>query len=117
MSNQPHIDGYTFGRITIDGQTYTNDVIIFPDHVKDSWWRDEGHSLSIPDLADVLEAQPDLLVIGQGNSGRMSVPERVINELEEHGIQVQAEHTGSACETYNELRAQKNVVAALHLTC
>lgn len=33
------IEDYEFGRITIDGATYTSDVIIRPEGVDDSWWR------------------------------------------------------------------------------
>ena len=37
------IESYGFGRMKIDGVTYTSDLIIFADHVKSDWWRIEGH--------------------------------------------------------------------------
>ena len=43
------IDSYSFGRIVINGKTYTSDVIIFPDKVDASWWRKEGHLLQLAD--------------------------------------------------------------------
>ena len=71
------IDDYSFGRTQIDGQTYTSDVIVFPDRVDGSWWRKDGHSLCMDDLADVVAAKPKVLVVGTGAYGAMKVPETV----------------------------------------
>jgi hypothetical protein len=61
-----NIAAYRFGSIEIDGHTYTSDVIITPERVVDSWWRQQGHSLAVADLADVVAARPEVLVIGTG---------------------------------------------------
>ena len=50
------IDQYSFGQIDIDGRRYDADVIILPDRVLSSWWREEGHNLCEADLAEVLAA-------------------------------------------------------------
>ncbi len=113
----PKIDAYHFGEIVIDGRHYRRDVIIFPDRVQANWWREEGHSLSPADLWDVVQARPDVLVIGQGSAGRMDVPATTRQWLEEQGIQVIAQPTAQAVNTYNALREKKRVIAALHLTC
>lgn len=113
----PNIDSYRFGRIVIDSQPYNQDVIILPDRVIPNWWRREGHSLYAADLEDVLAAEPDLLVVGQGTYGRMGVSDEVRQTLEQAGIELVAEPTKQACETYNQLRDRKAVAAALHLTC
>ncbi len=113
----PHIDSYRFGEIVIDGQPYTSDVIVFPDRVKAGWWREEGHSLSLADLDEVLREPPEVLVVGLGAHGRMDVPADTRRELERLSIQVIAENTDTACQTYNRLRGKRSVIAALHLTC
>jgi len=113
----PHIESYQFGEIVVDGRRYSKDVIIYPDHVQGDWWREEGHSLAPADIWEVLQSPPDVLVIGQGSAARMDVPDETRRRLQEAGIQVIAEPTEQACETYNQLRAKKRVVAALHLTC
>ena len=59
-----HIDHYQFGKIVIDGVTYTRDVIILPAGVLPNWWRSEGHRLVSANLERILEAKPDFLVIG-----------------------------------------------------
>lgn len=112
------IESYDFGHITVNGKSYHSDVIIFPNRVKDDWWRKEGHRLCIEDLEDVLEAKPDVLVVGTGYSGLMKVPMEVKQYLEERGIEVVVQRTRKACETFNQLaQSEKKAVAAFHLTC
>jgi len=112
------IDEYSFGRIVIDGKTYRQDVIVYPDRVKPNWWRREGHSLCLEDLEEVLRDPPEVLVIGTGYVGLMKVPREVREKLEEMGIQVVVEKTGKAYRTFNKLLSEgRRVVAALHLTC
>lgn len=112
------IETYDFGRIRIDGKTYTSDVIILPQKIRDSWWRKEGHSLQIDDLADVISAKPDVLVIGTGYYGNMVVPTATKSLLEAKGIKVHKARTAEAVREFNELQKNiGNVVAALHLTC
>ena len=113
----PKIDWYQFGAIVIDGHHYAHDVIIYPDHVDGTWWRDAGHTLVPGDLREVLRSPPEVLVIGQGSIGRMDVPAATRRELQAAGIEVIAELTARACETYNRLCGTQRVVAALHLTC
>lgn len=113
----PNIENYRFGRIVITGNAYTKDVIIFSDRVMANWWREQGHRLSIPDLKEVVDAEPEVLVIGRGSVKRMKVPPQVQEQLEKKGIRVIAQSTDEAVQTYNRLREKKDVVAALHLTC
>ena len=60
------VEHYSFGKITIDGQTYTSDVIIYPERVDSSWWRKQGHNLQIEDMAGVIKAEPGVVIIGTG---------------------------------------------------
>ena len=113
----PKIESYRFGKIVIDGQTHRSDVIVFPDRVQTRWWRKEGHNLDPEDLKDVFQSPPDVLVIGQGAIGRMTVPPETIRRLEEAGMEVLTYNTEEACLTFNRLREARKVAAALHLTC
>jgi len=110
------VDSYNFGRITIDGKTYTSDVIIFPDRVISSWWRESGHSLSLKDIGVILEQRPEVLVVGTGNTGLMRVPTEVVKEIRKMEIEVIIQKTSSACQTFNQLRDRRLVVGAFHLT-
>jgi hypothetical protein len=117
-TTRPRIEAYSFGRITIDGQTYTKDVIILPAGVRPNWWRDEGHALKPADLTAVLQARPAVLVIGQGAHGYMQVTEEALASLKQAGIETVCAATSQAVEIYNQRhQAGDNVAAALHLTC
>jgi hypothetical protein len=112
------IDEYSFGLIKVAGKEYTSDVIIYPDRVNSSWWREDGHRLVPKDLADVLLDPPTILVIGTGYAGRMAVPAETFEDLRGRGMQVFAARTEEAVEDFNRLQRQHaRVVAALHLTC
>jgi hypothetical protein len=113
----PYIDTYRFGHLVVDGQSYHRDVIILPDRVLAGWWRKEGHSLCTDDLAAVFEAGPEVLVVGQGTFGRMRVTPETSQALQAAGIELIAQPTADACQTYNDLRERRSVTAALHLTC
>lgn len=111
------IESYSFGKMVVDGKSYTADLIIYPDRVDDSWWRKQGHLLQIEDLREILEAEPEILIIGTGAAGIMRVPSALRKQLEEKNIQLYIERTGKAVEIFNTLDKSKKVVAAFHLTC
>jgi hypothetical protein len=111
------IQEYVFGRVVIDGQTHTKDVIIYPDRVQGNWWRKEGHALFPEDIPDVLRNPPEVLIVGTGAYGRMEIRRETREALNASGVQLIAEPTERACQTFNVLSREKQVVAALHLTC
>ena len=113
----PQIDTYQFGKIVIDGQEHTKDVILLPDRVIGGWWRQEGHVLRMSDLEDVLAAQPQELVIGQGAFNRMRITPEVEEALPNKGIELITLTTNEACQEYNRRSQTRKVAAALHLTC
>jgi hypothetical protein len=111
------IESYSFGRIVVDGRTYTADVIICPDRVESSWVRGSGHALAIEDLQAVLEGEARMVIVGTGSVGLMRVPVATLEYLKAAGFEVIVERTGQACDTYNRLSEQRPVIAALHLSC
>ena len=101
----------------VDGKTFTSDVIIYPGRVDPSWWRKEGHALHPSDIQGVLDAKPDVLIVGTGYSGVMVVPEKTMRLVRSKGIEILVEKTEKAVGLYNSLQKDKTVIAALHLTC
>jgi len=110
---------YDFGRIVVDGESHTRDVIIHPDWVEGSWWRKDGHRLEIEDLSAVWDEAPDVLIIGTGYHGNMVVSDATREHATARGIELLAARTPEAVELFNRLQANqdKRVLAALHLTC
>lgn len=113
----PHIDSFRFGKVVIDGHSYTRDIIILAQRVLPGWWRERGHVLQLSDLEAVMEAKPAVLVVGQGTFSRVRIAEDAIGGLQAAGIELVALPTKEACQRYNALRERGDVAAALHLTC
>ena len=112
------IESYSFGKIKIDSKKYSADLIIYPDRIKSSWWRKEGHLLQLEDLEDVLDEKPDVLIIGTGYSGLMKVPEETKNLIKKNDIKIYVARTTDAVKLFNEMQEEKRkIIAALHLTC
>ena len=107
----------SFGSITIAGHTYDRDLIIFPDRVLANWWRKEGQLFQLEDLRDALAYQPEVLVVGTGAHGAMKIAPEVPSHLQQAGIELIAQATPTACQTFNGPVGQRRVAAALHLTC
>lgn len=114
------IDRYSFGKLDLDGKSYESDIIIYPDKVDSSWWRKEGHYLRIEDVKDVIKEKLDVIIIGTGYYGAMTVPKETIDYLKKNNFQVFVEKTPEAVRLFNDISvkdADKGIVAMFHLTC
>jgi hypothetical protein len=110
------IGDYRFGHIVVDGEEYTDDVIILPKRVVPGWWRKDGHRLVLEDLDEVLGELPERLVVGAGAQRRMRPDPAAIDELGRRGVSVEVLETKRAVARYRELDPA-STAAALHLTC
>jgi hypothetical protein len=111
------IQSYRFGEIVIEGNSYSDDLIVFADRVQAGWLREEGHVLQVADLKDALEAEPEVLIVGTGTQQGMTVASEVVTHTKKAGIELLAFDTRMACQMFNELVGKRKVVAVLHLTC
>ena len=73
--------------------------------------------MSLDDVKEILDAKPEVLVVGTGYSGLMKVHSQIEQSLRSSGIELIAAKTAKACQVYNDLCKSRRVVAALHLTC
>ena len=112
------IEDYSFGSMTISGKSYRSDLKIIAGKVLPDWWRISGHRVVLSDVEDILQARPDILVIGSGASGLMRVSESLQRHLTEIGVALVVEPTAEAILTFNRLVGEgKKVAAGFHLTC
>jgi hypothetical protein len=111
------IDSYQFGKIVIDGQEYSNDVMIHSDGRVDKWWRREGHIVALQDIETLLQESPEVLIVGAGLPGMMSLPGGLITYLQDKGVHVIYDRTDRAIETYNTHHDSKRTAAVFHITC
>ena len=110
------LEDYSFGRIVVDGEEHTRDLIVLPNRVVPNWWRRDGHSLAMEDLEDVEDELPERLILGCGAHGQLRPDPAVIAALERRGIEVEALHTADAVDRYGK-SDERRTAAALHLTC
>jgi hypothetical protein len=114
-----HIDSYAFGRITIDGHEYGSDLIILDGTVRAPWWRQAGgHVFAPEDLAEVIGAAPEVVLLGTGYLGMVQVRAETVAALEAAGATVVADRTGRIVDEFNRIAGEgRDVAACLHLTC
>ena len=119
------IEEYKFGFIVIDGKTYEYDVEVRWTGEVLKWWRGESHVVDIEDVKRAIDQNPDLIIIGTGESGLAKVTERTKEEILSKGIGLIIDKTGEAVKTFNiqkreseeEEGRQKKVIGLFHLTC
>ncbi len=112
------IDYYRFGKIIVDGETYTKDIIILPDKIIANWWRNSGHIFTPEDCIELLESDAEVIVFGLGAYSRAKLSSSLIKTLKSRRIEYKSFSTSKAVKSFNEL-AEKGIMAAaaLHLTC
>jgi hypothetical protein len=112
------ITAFSFGRMVIDGVTYTNDVKIIQNMVVPDWWRKSGHSVDVDDVHDILNYHPHILVIGKGDPGFMTTSAGLRKVLAQESIELIEEKTTRAIQIFNQvLEEDRRVAAGFHVAC
>ena len=113
----PEIKSYAFGKMTIEGDVFTSDLIIFPNgKIQADWVRRAGHVLSFCDLDRLILEKPVMIVVGTGAHGRMAIDPELIDKLGAMEIETRSFRTDKAVTHFNRYREQR-VSACFHLTC
>lgn len=119
------IEKYYFGSITIDGKTYNHDVEVRWTSEVLKWWRKESHLVDVEDVERALAHNPEVIVIGTGESGIAKITKRAKEEIEKRGIKLIINITGEAIKTFNLIQKESEkeggkktrVIGLFHLTC
>jgi hypothetical protein len=112
------ITEFSFGKIVVNGKTYTNDIKIVDGQVISEWWRRSGHRVEVEDFTDVLEAGPEVVVIGRGSPGLMKTSASLREKLATHHIVLIEKKTSKAIEVFNKIFQEgRKVAAGFHITC
>ena len=119
------IQEYHFGSIIINNETYTKDVEARWTGEVLLWKRQESHVIDIEDVKSAVEQNPEIIVIGVGESGMARITEGAQNFIIEAGIKLITDKTGEAVRTFNvicdesleEEGKQEKVIGLFHLTC
>jgi hypothetical protein len=112
------ITDFSFGKIVVNGKTYTDDIKIVNGQVLSDWRRKKGHRLEIEDITDILEAEPAILVIGKGSPGLLKSTVSLRDYLTANHIELIEKKTPEAVEVFNRLLQQgREVAAGFHISC
>ena len=112
------ITDFSFGKIVVNGKTYSDDIKIVRGQVISDWWRKSGHRVDIKDVTDILEAKPDILVIGKGSPGLMKSTSSLRDYLDVNDVELIERKTAKAIEVFNKLYQEgKNVAGGFHISC
>jgi hypothetical protein len=113
-------DGWGF--VEIEGLGRFRDVKLWPGGGRAWDWRETGtdHRPGVlsADVAELLDHEPDLVILSRGRQGRLGVSPETLSLLEARGVSVLHEKTDAALATYNRLATEGRRVAGLfHTTC
>ncbi|MBN2474021.1 MAG: ROK family protein [Pirellulales bacterium] len=118
----PHIIGTEFGKITVGRKTYSRDIYIRADgKVKK---RDKAtakavygssHTVGPEELEKVCRGGLEMLFVGAGQSGQLSLNEDARRYLSRRSIQCAVLPTPKAAEAYNKSKQRR--AALIHVTC
>lgn len=101
---------YDSGRVTVNDETVTSSVLLTPETLQD-WPPARFEELERAHLDPVLELEPEVVLLGTGESQRFPSREFMLALLQ-RGIGIEVMDTASACRTYNILMGEGRRVAA-----
>ena len=89
------------------------------------WVRESSHIIDAKDIERALEKEPEIIVIGTGESGVAQVTDGAKQAAKEAGVKILIDITEEAVKTFNviceesleEEGEQAEVIGLFHLTC
>lgn len=103
------------GRIRVDEHELTTSFLISPDRLLPDWAPRSLDELRDEHLEQVLELEPEVVLLGTGERIRFPEP-RIFAMFQSRGIGFEVMDTNAACRTYNVLVSeQRRAVAAIML--
>ena len=104
------ITAYDRQSVTINNLRYTRNLFILPDTAPILWPASYPDTLDMHDFPGILAAQPDLLLIGTGNSYH-PLPPKLLFKLVSEKIGAESMTTQAACRTFNLLLSEERRIA------
>ena len=121
----PRIDSTQFGEIVIDDKKY-HQVLIVGDKVEERDYKKlkelfgTSHEIGNWEIEALLSNNPEIIVIGTGQTGAMAAPRQSDFQNRDGGKDVEliVAETPKAIEIYNDrVKLDKRVNALIHTTC
>lgn len=107
------IHAHTRTSVSVNGQAHTRSILVPPTGELIDWPVDSLDSLSEADFQPILDARPEVVILGTGPTLRFVKP-ALLRHLMAARIGVETMDTAAACRTYNILVGEgRRVMAAL----
>ena len=115
-SKGPAITSYSFGKMIVDGKTYTNELQILPNGTVKEWSPNDPHYILPVDIGEIISSSIKTLIIGNGANGEAAIPDETIKFIKAKSIQVHIMNTHEAVKLFNE-SSKEAMGAIFHLNC
>ena len=107
------IHAYTRTSVSVNGQVHTRSLLVPPTGDLIDWPVSSLEALTEADFQPILDARPEVLILGTGSTLRFVKP-ALMRQLMAARIGVETMDTAAACRTYNILVGEgRQVMAAL----
>lgn len=119
----PYINGTEFGHITINGQKYGQVLIVGEQILERDYDRlnrlfGTSHQIGDWEVEKLLEQNPEIIIIGTGQSGMLNVDQNFCDKTKNSGVEIITNITPKAIKIYNEkVKEGRRVNALIHTTC
>lgn len=112
---QKAFTAYGEGYVSINGERFTQPVVVTPEQVLTDWTAQDFASLAPAHFEYFLALAPEVVLFGTGSNHTFPHPQ-LYRSLINAGIAIEFMSTPAACRTYNILVAEdRKVVAAVLL--
>ena len=119
---KPRINSTRFGSITIEGETYENDVLIRLGGEINKRKKKlskaiygTSHVISLDEAKYIFEDRAERLIIGTGQTGLVQLSDEAAGYFRKNRCQVQMLSTPEAIRIWNE--SDGEIIALFHVTC
>jgi hypothetical protein len=118
----PRVGLNGWGHIEVLGFGQFHDVKLWPGGAREWDWNETGTrhdpGIQCADLEDILNFDPDVVVLSRGRERRLQTRPETIAVLEHRDVEVVHAETSEAIRRYNALaQSGRRVAALLHSTC
>ena len=119
------IEGTGFGYIIVNGVKYDHDIAVHVDgsvtkrkkELSKPYKKGVHTPLAPSEIEEILDENPEIVIIGSGQYGALPILDETIKLLEEKNVKYIIEKTPKAIEEYNKLSKNKRVAGIFHVTC
>ena len=107
--DQHTIQSYGDSQIMVNNTLYSDSLIISRQAIISPWSIHAVQALTEADLQPMIELQPEVIIIGQNQTGAQ-VPMMLVQYLSKQRIGIECMSVGAACRTFNVLLGEHRAV-------